>query len=61
MDAIVRLFQPDVLVDHRIREIQQSALKAERSAGGDLLHQEVARILDRRQPIGVRPWGDAVA
>ena len=47
-DPVVGLFQADVLVDHRIRKVQQAVLEPERAAGGDLLDEIVPGVLERR-------------
>jgi hypothetical protein len=47
-DAVVGLFQTDVPIDHGTREVQEPVPKTERAACRDLLHQEVAGVLERR-------------
>jgi hypothetical protein len=44
-----------LLIDHRIRQGQQSSLKAKGPAGRDLLHDEVPRMLWPGQAIGIGP------
>ncbi len=46
-DAVTGFFKSNVVVDQRIRDVEQLVLEAKRSAGGDLLDVEVPRILDR--------------
>ena len=52
---VVGFLQADVLVDHRIREVHQAAAESKGPARSDLLHKEVAMILERRQSRGRRP------
>lgn len=54
-DAVVRLLQSDVVVRERLRNEEQSMLEAKRSAGRDLLHQEVPGIFLGRELSRVRP------
>jgi hypothetical protein len=60
-DPVVGLFETNVLIDHRIGEIQQPGLKPEGSASGDLLHDEVGRILEGRQALGIRAGRGPIA
>ena len=46
-DAVVGFFQPNVLVSHRVREIEQLLTpESERPRAGDPFHLEMAGILD---------------
>ena len=48
-DPVVGFFQPDVLIDHRILEVEQPSVKAKGAAGRDLLDDEVCWILASRR------------
>jgi hypothetical protein len=44
-DAVVRLFQPDVVMGEGIRDVEQLRAEADGAARCDLLDQEVAGVL----------------
>lgn len=58
-DAVVGFFQPEVVLFERVGDEQQLVFEPEGAGVGDALHQELSRILERRQPIG-KGAGEAV-
>jgi len=49
-EAVVGFLKTDVLIGERVGDVQQLVREAERAARGDLLDEEVAGILERREP-----------
>ena len=60
-DAVFGFFEPDVLIDHGVGEIEQTVAEAEGAAGRDLLHEEVPGVLEGREAIRVGTRGRCVA
>jgi [ribosomal protein S5]-alanine N-acetyltransferase len=51
--AVVHLLQADVVLLQRVREGRELVAEADRPGVGHPLHGEVARVLERGQPVGV--------
>lgn len=60
-DAVRRLIEPDVVMRERVGDIQEFGAKAKGSARGDVLHEEVPRILERGEAGWERTRGGPVA
>jgi len=46
-EAVVGLLEADRLIDQGLGEVEEAVLKMEGPAGGDLLDQEMAGVVDR--------------
>ena len=48
-NTVVGFLQTDVLIDERVGDVKKLVVKAECPAGGDLLYDEMARVLENRK------------
>ena len=60
-DPVVGFFQADVMLFERTSDEEQRVFEPEGADVGDALHDEVPRVLERGQPLGIVAWGSAVA
>jgi hypothetical protein len=55
-DPVVGFLQANVLIDHRVGEVQQAVLETKGAAGRDLLDDEIPRILGDGKALRIGPW-----